>query len=145
MTNASPTASLSALGTGTLLWSTGEATPTISVTASGLYSVTLTNVQGCTATASVPVTGSDLTLTLELPQANFATVGSVVNIVVNVFEVGGLPTSSGNVTITITAPIGYTLAFPPVLTSIAVSGEASHPSTMLNGLRRRTWTIGSLP
>ncbi|MVM35969.1 hypothetical protein GO755_38505 [Spirosoma sp. HMF4905] len=126
LTQASPTASLSATGSGILIWSTGETTPVISVTASGVYSVTLTNPAGCTATASIPVTGADLTLTLDLPQANFAKVGTVNNFIVNIFEVGGLPTSSGNVTITVTAPIGYTLAFAPALVSTSVSGGSGN-------------------
>ncbi|MVM40929.1 hypothetical protein GO730_29935 [Spirosoma sp. HMF3257] len=124
LTNANPSTTLTASGTGSLLWSTGQTTPMISVTTSGNYSVTLTNATGCTATASVPVVGSDLTITLDLPQANFAASGTaaVGNFVVNVFEVAGLPTSSGNVTITITAPVGYTLSFAPTLATIDVSG-----------------------
>ncbi|GAB4006809.1 hypothetical protein GCM10028808_09410 [Spirosoma migulaei] len=124
LTNANPTATLTASGTGSFLWSTGQTSPMISVTTSGNYSVTLTNATGCTATASVPVVGSDLTITLDLPQANFAASGTaaVGNFVVNVFEVAGLPTSSGKVTITITAPVGYTISFAPAIASINVSG-----------------------
>src|SRR4051812_41388612 len=44
-----------------------------------------------------------------------------------VFKVGGLPTSSGDVTITLTAPIGYTIWFAGSLTSINVSGEEHSP------------------
>ncbi|MVM37399.1 hypothetical protein GO730_06795 [Spirosoma sp. HMF3257] len=61
-----------------------------------------------------PASGPDLALNLDLPQANFATTGSVGNFVVNVFEVAGLPTSSGNVQITITAPLATASLLPPV-------------------------------
>jgi gliding motility-associated-like protein len=38
------------------LWSNGETTPSINVNSSNLYSLTVTNASGCTATASVAVT-----------------------------------------------------------------------------------------
>ncbi|WP_317171698.1 putative Ig domain-containing protein [Spirosoma profusum] len=44
--------SLSAVGAGIFRWSTGEITPSISVTAGGPYSVTLTGANGCTAVAT---------------------------------------------------------------------------------------------
>ncbi|QDK81931.1 hypothetical protein EXU85_26305 [Spirosoma sp. KCTC 42546] len=132
LTVASPTASLSATGTGTFFWSTGETSPTISVTTSGVYSVTLTGPSGCTASTSASVAGPDLALILLLPQANFAAAGTVGEFVVNLFEVGGLPTSSGKVTITLTAPLGYTLAFPNSLTSINISGGSQNPVTVNN-------------
>ncbi|MVM37377.1 hypothetical protein GO730_06645 [Spirosoma sp. HMF3257] len=89
LTNATPTASLSAIGSaGALRWSTGETASVISVSASGTYSVTITSPGGCTASASVPIAGADLTLTLTLPQANFASSGSSANFLVDVFEVG---------------------------------------------------------
>jgi hypothetical protein len=146
LTKASPTTSLTAIGAGSLLWSTGETSPVISVTTSGNYSAMLTNASGCTARASVPVIGPDLTINLELPQANFAASGNASNFVVNVFEVAGLPTSSGNVTITLTAPVGYTLAFPPALTSITVSGGGTavvHNAqwTVTNSLANRQLTL----
>lgn len=132
LTSASPTASLSATGTGTLLWSTGETSPAISVTTSGVYSVTLTNPSGCTASTSASVAGPDLALILLLPQANFAAAGTVGEFVVNLFEIGGLATASGKVTITLTAPLGYTLAFSNTLTSINVSGGSQNPVTVNN-------------
>ncbi|MVM38755.1 hypothetical protein GO730_16395 [Spirosoma sp. HMF3257] len=146
LTNATPSVSLTAVGSGMFLWSTGETSAVISVTTSGTYSVTLTSPGGCTASASVPVVGSDLTVTLELPQANFAAPGSVGNFLVNVFEVAGLPTSSGNVRITLTAPVGYTLSFASSLTSIQVSGGSSVPIdnsqwTVTNSLANRQLTL----
>ena len=51
----SPTVSLSAIGNGTVRWSTGESTTVISVSAAGTYTVSLTATNGCTATASVVV------------------------------------------------------------------------------------------
>ncbi|MVM42012.1 hypothetical protein GO730_37400 [Spirosoma sp. HMF3257] len=128
LTSAAPTASLSAIGSaGTLLWSTGQTSPVISVSASGTYSVTLTSPSGCTASTSVPIAGADLTLTLTLPQANFAGPGSVGNFLVDVFEVGGLPTSAGNVTITITAPLAIPSPSPIPCRASLFRGEQKHP------------------
>jgi hypothetical protein len=53
LTCASPTVSLTALGTGEVRWSTGETSPSISVSAAGTYSMTLTSGSSCSATASV--------------------------------------------------------------------------------------------
>ena len=55
---ASPTVSLSAVGVGSARWSTGSLSPVLSVTATGTYSVTLTDAGSCTATASAVVSGS---------------------------------------------------------------------------------------
>ncbi len=52
--NCDGTSTLSTAATGTLLWSTGEATPSISVNAPGAYTVT-TTVNGCT---SLPGSGT---------------------------------------------------------------------------------------
>ncbi len=46
---------LTAVGIGDVLWSTGETTPTITVKAEGTYSVTLTDANGCKASAQVEV------------------------------------------------------------------------------------------
>ncbi|WP_460908913.1 hypothetical protein [Spirosoma areae] len=82
----------------------------------------------------------DLTPILLLPQANFPAGGSVNNFVVQIFEVAGLPTSMGSVAITITAPLGYSLAFSNDITSINVSGGTQNPVSVDN-LR---WTLSSV-
>ncbi|GAB3713817.1 hypothetical protein GCM10027592_53320 [Spirosoma flavus] len=56
LTCATPTVSLSVVGTGTLRWNTGATTQAISATSAGTYSVTLTATNGCTTTASATVT-----------------------------------------------------------------------------------------
>ncbi|MVM41352.1 hypothetical protein GO730_32805 [Spirosoma sp. HMF3257] len=100
--------------------------------ASGIYSVTVTGSNGCSNTASLALAGTDLTPTLVLPQANFAASGSMANLAVNLFEVAGLPTTMSNVAITITAPLGYTIAFDPSSTSINVSGGTENPVAVDN-------------
>ncbi|QMW01012.1 Ig-like domain-containing protein [Spirosoma foliorum] len=99
---------------------------------SGTYSVTVSGWAGCIATANVALAGTDLTPTLVLPQANFPSSGSQGNFVVNLFEVAGLPTSLGNVAITITAPVGYSLTFDPAQTSINVTGGETNPIAVKN-------------
>ncbi|GAB3996677.1 hypothetical protein GCM10028807_39840 [Spirosoma daeguense] len=49
------TVSLSAVGSGTYLWSTGAISQTVNVSSSGTYSVTITSGNGCTATASAQI------------------------------------------------------------------------------------------
>ena len=49
-------ATLTANGGTSFLWSTGASTPTISVTAGGPYSVTVSNAQGCFGVASTTIT-----------------------------------------------------------------------------------------
>lgn len=80
---------------------------------------------------------SDLTPSIVLPQANLPASGSVLNFVVSVTEVNGLPTTMGNVSITVTAPLGYTLAFAPSITTINVSGGTTNPVAVSNA----NWTV----
>ncbi|MVM37670.1 DUF3494 domain-containing protein [Spirosoma sp. HMF3257] len=73
-----------------------------------------------------PALSPDLTPVIELPQANFATApNNERDFVVNVFELGGSPTSSGNVAMTLSAPIGYTISFTNTISSITVSGGST--------------------
>ncbi|GAB3984549.1 hypothetical protein GCM10028806_59690 [Spirosoma terrae] len=55
LTCANPTATLTALGTGSFRWSSGSTDPQIQVSTAGTYSVTLTTPGGCTATTSVQI------------------------------------------------------------------------------------------
>ena len=70
----------------------------------------------------------DLTPNIILPQANFTTSGpnSIRNFTVELYELRGQPTSSGNVVFTITAPFGYTLAYDNSRTTINISGGATN-------------------
>ncbi|GAB3694977.1 hypothetical protein GCM10027592_16520 [Spirosoma flavus] len=87
LTCATLAVSLSAVGSGTYLWSTGDTTQAISVTAAGPYSVTLTAANGCTATTmttveqnvatpSLSITPSTTTLTCAGPTAILSAIGS---------------------------------------------------------------------
>ena len=64
--------SITATGGTTYFWSNTSATATISNLAAGVYTVTATNVNGCTATASAVITNSNPTIT-----------SSVVNVLCN--------------------------------------------------------------
>ncbi|GAB4036099.1 hypothetical protein GCM10028809_47170 [Spirosoma gilvum] len=76
----------------------------------------------------------DLSPTLVLPEANFEA-GSSRNFAVNVFEAEGHATPPGSVTVTISAPTGYTLSFNQSLTSIDVSGGSTTP------VNNSQWTL----
>jgi len=85
----------------------------------------------------------DLTPTIVLPLANFTATGlnSTRFFIVNVFEVLGQATSSGSAVITITAPLGFTLAYSNVLSSIEVSGGIANPVLVDN----TKWAVMSNP
>lgn len=130
---------LSASGATTYLWSDGSiANPLVlsNVTSTTTLSVTGTT-SGCSSTTSISIisnnTGPDLSPLLTLPDANFpSTPGAAKNFIIQIQEVGGLPTAAGNITITLTAPVGYTLALDNTLTRIDVSGGLTNPVTVNN-------------
>ncbi|WP_080057528.1 lamin tail domain-containing protein [Spirosoma aerolatum] len=80
------------------------------------------------------VQSPDLSPTLILPQAAFGTSSpdNVRNFVVNLFEAGGVPTTSGSVVITITVPAGYSVSFNSTLTNINVTGGTNNPVAVEN-------------
>ncbi|GAB4043830.1 putative Ig domain-containing protein [Spirosoma litoris] len=138
--------SLSATGGTTYQWLapsgvtfTGPATNAVVSTtllSAGPQAFTVLISQGaCSQAKIVSVTatnGPDLTATISLPDANFPAGNSSKDFIVTIYEVGWLPTSSGNITITLTAPVGYTLSFAPESTSINVSGGTSEPVAVDN-------------
>ncbi|MBD2704464.1 leucine-rich repeat domain-containing protein [Spirosoma sp. BT702] len=75
--------SLSAVGTGTYRWNTGDATSSISATLAGTYSVTLTGTNGCSSTASTSVTYRNCAPTLAnaIP-SQFANLGTAFSYVI---------------------------------------------------------------
>jgi hypothetical protein len=107
LTCASPTVSLTALGTGSVRWSTGETTPVISVRAAGTYSVTLTSGSSCTATASVtlqedlapPINAQLSSGTLSCSQTSLTLTASATGGVSYRFS-GGTPLGVGQVVVT---------------------------------------------
>ncbi|MBD2701451.1 beta-propeller fold lactonase family protein [Spirosoma sp. BT702] len=87
LTCTSPTVNLSAVGSGTFRWNTGATTSSISATAGGPYSVTLTGANGCSNTASVSVSAdqtppsvtinpNSATLTCNTSSVSLSAVGS---------------------------------------------------------------------
>nr|WP_293839748.1 lamin tail domain-containing protein [uncultured Arsenicibacter sp.] len=64
---ANPVISLTAVGDGALLWSTGESTTVISVTSGGPYSVTITGGNGCTNVASTDIISDTALIGVILP------------------------------------------------------------------------------
>ncbi|AKD54568.1 Ig-like domain-containing protein [Spirosoma radiotolerans] len=83
----------------------------------------------------------DLSPIIRLPLGNFTASGenATRDFVVEVTEYAGQATSSGNVKITITAPLGYNLTYNNALTSINVSGGTTNPVAVDN----TKWTAAS--
>ncbi|MBN8824849.1 MULTISPECIES: DUF5689 domain-containing protein [unclassified Spirosoma] len=129
------TVSLTATGATTYQWSapaqavlspsTGSPV-SATLTAAGVQTFTLLAGQGsCTQTTFVSVTatnGPDISPTIMLAQAQFTATDpdNVRNFVVNLYEVGYHSTTSGQLTITLSVPTGYTLTFDGTLTNTSV-------------------------
>ncbi|WP_080059331.1 DUF5689 domain-containing protein [Spirosoma aerolatum] len=129
------TVSLTASGATTYQWSapaqaiispsTGSPV-SATLTAAGVQTFTLLAGQGsCTQTTFVSVTatnGPDISPTITLIQSQFAASApnNARNFVVNLYEVGYHSTASGQLTITLSVPTGYTLTFDGTLTSTSV-------------------------
>ncbi|QMW03166.1 hypothetical protein [Spirosoma foliorum] len=116
-------ATLSTIATIASLSTAGPQTFTVvislgSCSQSQLVSVTATNVP-------------DLSPIITLPDANFPT-NSSKDSLVRIFEVGWVATPPNSVTITVTAPIGYSLVFNEALTSINETGGNQNSVTVNN-------------
>ena len=76
----------------------------------------------------------DLTPVILLPLGNFTASGSNASrdFIIIVQEVAGQPTSSGNIVVTVSAPLGYNLTYNNTLTQISVSGGTTNPVTVDN-------------
>jgi hypothetical protein len=140
--NTGQTATLTAsvtrgVGPFTYSWSNGlGATPSVSVTNSGTYSVTVTDPIGCTSTASVQVTvvanslivnaGADVTTCKNVPKTLTATVSTGVAPYVYVWSTGATTPSvstalAGNYTVTVTDATGATGSDLVVLNNLDTS------------------------
>ncbi|GLU51199.1 hypothetical protein [Dyadobacter frigoris] len=70
------------------------------------------------------LSGPDLTPTINLPSANFASNGTTKNFTVGLYEVNSAATSA-NIQFSIIIPTGYTLGFDQTQTTITPSGAAA--------------------
>ncbi|QDK82933.1 hypothetical protein EXU85_31735 [Spirosoma sp. KCTC 42546] len=92
---------------------------------------------GTTTSDHFPVTArflfaaTDLTPTIDLPQASFSE-NATNNFVATIAEVGGVFSSTGNTTITISVPAGYTIGYDNTLTSINVTDGTANPVAVDN-------------
>jgi predicted outer membrane repeat protein len=110
LTCTSPTVSLSAIGSGSVRWNTGQNTPVISVSVAGPYSVTATGGNGCSAVASVGVI-----------QDNSAPVASLVSS-------GMLSCAVTSVTLT-ASPSAQTYQFSTGAAQIGITNQARVSTT----------------
>ena len=144
-------------------WSTGSVGPTISVSVPGTYTVTVTDVQGCTGTSSVPVTINPL------PNPSISTLpyacngsytlqasGSFPNYVwSNAANTSGITVNSiGAYTVTVTDLNGCTgpntfniVSFPaaPIVSINGATSFCSNQTTTLSataGFTAYTWSGG---
>ncbi|WP_338874748.1 putative Ig domain-containing protein [Spirosoma sp. SC4-14] len=116
LTCANPSATLTANGTGSVLWSTGETTSAITVSAAGTYSVTLTSGSGCTATASATVIQDNNLTAPALSPSMLSTTNQPISVTatgcsgtLNWISIGGSGSADGNL-YTYSQPGNYTLS-----------------------------------
>ncbi len=99
LTCASPTVILTAIGSGTAVWSTNVTSNTLLVSTPGLYSVTLTNASGCSATASTQVSSNTV------PAGLTATVSGALGCGVSSVQL--LASAPGAASFTVVGPSSY--------------------------------------
>jgi hypothetical protein len=149
LTVSNPGTTVTSSGT-LVITSTGSYTFTPATGVSGPASFTYTACDNSTpsvcgtATLHVLVAAGvpDLTPIIRLPLGNFTASGANAtrNFTVELTELNGQRTSSGNVVFTITAPLGFTLAFDNSQTSINVSGGTTNPVIVDNP----NWTVSAV-
>ncbi|GAB3692344.1 hypothetical protein GCM10027592_11200 [Spirosoma flavus] len=139
LTCANPTATLVANGSGTYLWNTGATTSSISATAAGLYSVTLTGTNGCTAmtsatvsqdnsTPSVTISPSSATLTCANPTVTLTANGTGTYLWSTGATTSSITVNTANTySVTLTAANGCKAS-----NSAQVSQDNSMPSVSIN-------------
>ena len=166
LTCASPSVSLTAVGTGTVRWSTTQTTPIISVSASSTYSVTLTSPNGCTASTSVvisqdntvpsiSITPSSATLTCASPSVSLTAVGTgsvlwstgettptITVYAANIYSVT-LTSANGCTATAQTTVFSSTSLVAPILTASALSTTNQPISVTATGCTGGTinWTV----
>jgi hypothetical protein len=112
--------------TGPTVNTTGATTGVFTNLLAGTYTVTSTNVNGCTATSTATIgqptgTVSDVTLGSDISGTLFLTSGVSKTIVYNVTEIAG--NSAVGDTIRITNPSGFTIDFNSSLTSATIGSS----------------------
>ncbi|MEZ0484434.1 putative Ig domain-containing protein [Fibrella aquatica] len=139
LTCASPSAILIASSTGSVRWSTGLTNSQISVSTAGLYSVTLTSPNGCTASTSVTInadqtapqlsiSASSTVITCVNPSATLTANGTgsfrwntgSTNNQINV-------SASGTYSVTLTSPVGCTAS-----ASVTVTADQTVPQLSIS-------------
>jgi gliding motility-associated-like protein len=156
---------LTASSAASYLWSTGETTQSITISASGSYSVTITDANGCTATATQTITDpAGMALTATSANSNSCTIpNGSINLTVN----GGVAPytyqwsnnaatqnlnslSAGTYTVTVTDANGCTATLSRTITdpsglSLGVAASNSTNCTTPNGSIVLTVNGGTAP
>ncbi|MBD2699530.1 hypothetical protein IC229_02705 [Spirosoma sp. BT702] len=102
---ATSSVSLSAVGSGTYRWSTGETTPAISATAGAPYSLTLTGTNGCTATATAQVSQDNAPPTVSITPASATLSCATASVSLSAVGSGTYRWSTGATTSSISATL----------------------------------------
>lgn len=118
------TATLTATGSGTYHWNTGATTASISAVSAGTYSVTVTAINGCTASASGTLT-VHTSPTLTVASNTPVCVGSAINL---------SSTASGS------SPFTYSWSGPTAFTASTSSASVANANTVNGGTYNLTVT-----
>jgi hypothetical protein len=135
LTCANPTATLTAIGNGTVRWSTEATDAQITVSSAGVYSVTLTSPGGCTASSSSMVTADQtapsITLLTQTGQA-YPGGQSALTVELNSGTVN-LVASSCNGTLSWTGPNGAAGNYSPIVVPTTQVGNFTYTVTCTVG------------
>ena len=137
LTCTNPSATLTASGAGTVRWSDNSTSPTLTVSAAGLYSVTLTGANGCISTASLNVNQDIAAPTLTLTIASSVCEGQPISLLATagltnyIFSGPGTIAGLGNArTVTGLAAGSYSFTVTAAQASNGCSGSATASATV---------------
>ncbi|MFN9596816.1 MAG: HYR domain-containing protein [Bacteroidota bacterium] len=159
-------ATLTASATGAIsyAWNTGATTQTINPTTAGTYTVTATNSNGCTGTASQAVTITsnpvpNITGTFSVCQGNAATLTATAGYTAYLWNTGATtqtinPTLAGTYTVTVTASSGCTGSksqavtinanpTPSITGTTTICQNSSTTLTATAGFSSYSWSTGA--
>jgi gliding motility-associated-like protein len=142
-------------GAVTYLWSTGATTSTIEVTTPGSYSVTVTGANGCSASATVTVTGDASQPSVVISGNSVLTCASTSATLVATATVQGTAsylwnTGATAATISVNAPGEYTVTITDssngcsVTESVTVAQNTTPPAVTISGPTELTCNVTSI-
>ncbi|QHV99571.1 putative Ig domain-containing protein [Spirosoma endbachense] len=139
LTCSNPVASLTAVGSGSVLWSNGSTDAQISVNTASTYSVTLTAPGGCSASASITLSADNTVPTVHITSTSTTLTCSSPSVSLTAVGTGTVLWSTGSTTPIISASVAttysVTLTAPNgcmATSSVTISQDNTPPTVSIN-------------